>query len=89
MSQTVTQAPPAVVMIRPRTKPSGSMIHVSGTWNTPNSIENSFSVSYTTGQSPPPYLSKNASTSSGVLFWTGEQILDWYLRAQSGTAAAT
>ena len=26
---------------------------------------------------------------SGVLFWTGEQILDWYLAAQSGTAAAT
>ncbi len=24
---------------------------------------------------------------SGVLFWTGEQILDWYLAAQSGTAA--
>ena len=23
----------------------------------------------------------------GVLFWTGEQILDWYLAAQSGTAA--
>ena len=26
---------------------------------------------------------------SGVLFWTGEQILDWYLASQSGTAAAT
>ncbi len=26
---------------------------------------------------------------SDVLFWTGEQILDWYLAAQSGTAAAT
>ena len=26
---------------------------------------------------------------SGVLFWTGEQILEWYLAAQSGTAAAT
>ena len=25
----------------------------------------------------------------GALFWTGEQILDWYLAAQSGTAAAT
>jgi hypothetical protein len=24
---------------------------------------------------------------SGVLFWTGEQILDWYLAAQSGTTA--
>jgi len=24
---------------------------------------------------------------SGVLFWTGEQILEWYLAAQSGTAA--
>jgi len=26
---------------------------------------------------------------TGVLFWTGEQILDWYLGAQRGTAAAT
>jgi peptidoglycan/xylan/chitin deacetylase (PgdA/CDA1 family) len=25
----------------------------------------------------------------GTLFWTGEQILDWYLAAQSGTATAT
>ena len=25
----------------------------------------------------------------GALFWTGEQILDWYLAAQSGTARAT
>jgi allantoinase len=26
---------------------------------------------------------------AGVLFWTGEQILDWYLAARSGTTAPT
>ena len=48
-------------MVRKRTTPSGSMIHVSGTLDTPNATAIEPLLSSTTGQSPPS-LAKNDST---------------------------
>ena len=59
-----------VVGCRITTTPDGSMIHVSGTWATPNAVAIEPSSSVTIGQSPPCSANHLATFSSGSSLMT-------------------